>query len=455
MSQIKSRSSRILDMTNGDPIKIIITFAIPLFIENIFQQLYSMIDTMVVGHSLGDNAIAAIGSTTAIYGLIINLAIGMNSGFGIVITRHIGANNNQAVRQSVAGMTLLNSVTAIVLTVFPLVFLRPMMQFLNTPESVFEDAYIYIAIIFGGMTATVFYNMFACILRAMGDSRTPLYILIVSCIINILLDIILVAIFPLGVCGAAIATVFAQFVSALLCGIYVVRQYRNILPSRFDFRIPKPLLWDLVSSGSAMALMLCVVDIGSVIFQRANNIFGEAIITAHSASRKILVFAIAPISTIATANSTFIGQNLGAKKVNRIKTALKKVLLLEIVLSVCATVIIFIFSEQFIHLITGTTDKEILKNAVMSLHLHFALLPVLAVLLCLRTTMQTMGFKAAPIISSCIELSMKILAAQWLIPKLGFFGTCITEPITWFFMMVFLISAYVIQKKKIFVNSIE
>lgn len=441
---------RVNDMTQGDPVRLILAFAIPLFIGNIFQQVYSMVDTMVAGYNLGDDAIAAIGATSSLYSLIINLASGMNSGFAIVVTQSFGAHDEKKLRQSIAGTLLLNALIAAVLTALSLMFLRPLLHFMNTPEAIFEDAYSYIFMICAGMVATVCYNLFAGILRAVGNSRTPLYFLILSSLLNIALDVLFVAGFHLGIAGAAWATVIAQTISATLCGLYVARHYGAILPTREDIPLPPSILWELFSAGFAMALMYCVVDIGSVIFQRANNHLGKTVISAHTAARRLIVVFMQPLGTIATASSTFVGQNWGAKQTQRIRSTLKKVMGMELAWSVFACALVFLLGRLLVRLTTGTSDPFILENAVLSLRLHLAFFPALGILVCLRTAMQAMGRKVAPVLSSCLELGMKFFSAAWLIPKFGFLGTCVTEPFTWVIMFLFLGIVYLCQRKTLF-----
>ena len=443
-------TAQVQDMTEGSPVRLILMFAIPLFIGNIFQQVYSMVDTMVVGYHLGDPAIAAIGATSSLYSLLINFAGGLNNGYGIVVTQRFGAHEEKAMKQAIAGMMLLDGIAAIGLSVLALTFLRPLMRFMNTPAAIFEDAYIYIAIIAGGMTATVAYNMFAAILRAMGNSRSPLYFLILSSLLNIVMDVLFVMVFEMGIGGAAIATVLAQAVSAVSCGIYVLRNYREYLPGKADFLVPKATLSSLFSTGIAMALMSSLVDLGSVIFQRANNVLGEAVIAAHAAARKILVIMIQPQATIAVATSTFVGQNWGAKKAERIQSTLKKSLLLELAWGCFATTAVYLFGSQLVRFTTGTSDAAVIKNAVLSLRIHFSMFPILGILFCIRNALQAMGQKLVPVLSSCIELAMKILSASVLIPRLGFLGTCMTEPITWGLMVAFLMSFYLTRREKLF-----
>lgn len=443
-------AARIQDMTEGNPLRLILMFAIPLFIGNIFQQVYSMVDTMVVGYHLGDSAIAAIGATSSLYSLVINFAGGLNNGYGIIVTQRFGAHNRREMKQAIAGMMLLDGIVVLMLTALSLTLLRPLMGFMNTPEGIFEQAYSYICVIYGGMIATMGYNMFAAILRAMGNSRSPLYFLILSSLLNVVLDVLFVVGFDMGIGGAAAATVLAQTVSALSCGVYVFRNYREYLPEKEDFRVHGGMIRTLFSMGISMALMSSLVDLGSVIFQRTNNTLGETVIAAHAAARKILMIMLQPQATIAVANSTFVGQNWGAKKARRIQSTLRQVFALEVLWSVFAWALVYLLGENLIRFTTGTSDAAILKNAVLSLRIHFAAFPALGILFCIRNALQAMGQKLVPVLSSCIELGMKILSAFVFIPRLGFLGTCITEPITWCLMVLFLLGFYLGRRKQIF-----
>lgn len=438
---------RVMDMTQGGLVKLMLIFAVPLFIGNIFQQIYSVVDTAVAGYCLGDSAIAAIGATSSLYALLIDFAIGLTGGCAIVVTQRFGAHDEENLKKAIAGMIELSVGVTFVLTVFSLVFLRPFMRFMNTPEGILEQAYRYIIIICAGMAATVGYNLFSSILRAFGNSRTSLYFLIISSVLNIGMDFLFVAGLKTGVAGAALATVMAQGISALLSGIYVFRHYPAFLPGWKDFRVPGSLIAELLSNGIAMALMYCVVDLGSVIFQRANNRLGETIISAHTASRRIIEIMMQPLATVSIASSTFVGQNWGAKKPERIRTALRQVTGIELGLSLFSCGLVYAFGSGLVRLTTGTSEPEVIRNAVMSLRWHLAFFPVLGCLLVLRTAMQAMGQKTAPILSSCIELGMKLLSAAFLIPRLGFLGTCITEPITWTLMLLFLAAARLVSGK--------
>ncbi len=438
------------DMTSGNPIRLILSFALPLFIGNVFQQFYNMADTMVVGHCLGDTAIAAIGATSSLYSLLINFANGLNNGYSIVVTQRFGARDTKRLKQAIAGMMMLDLGITLVLTVAALFFLTPIMVFLNIPQAIFQLSYSYIRVICCGIVATIGYNMFASILRSLGNSQTPLYFLIFSSLLNIGLDLLFVAVLRWGVAGAAAATVIAQAVSAILCGIYVFRNYRDLLPGRADFRVSGEMLGNLFSTGIAMALMNCLVDCGSVIFSRANNLLGQSAITAYTAGRKIMMICISPLGNMAHAGSIFTGQNYGAKRYDRIREGLKKILLLEVGWSAIIITLIYLFGGALVRFTTGSEDAQMVDLAVMSLRIHFAATPALGILFAIRHALQAMGQKIVPILSSCIELAVKILSSLVLIPKLGFMGTCVTEPVTWVLMAVFLLGYYLSRQKQLF-----
>ena len=438
-------AQRVQNMTEGSPMKRMLSFGLPLLFGTLFQQFYSLVDTMVVGYTLGDRAISAIGATSSVYSLLFFLTASLNSGFAIPIGQLFGAGDLPRLRKAVAGALLLNLLFGVVLTALSLGLLGPVISLLNTPDDIRADAAIYIGIICAGLLSTVCYNMFSRLLNSLGDSRTPLMFLILTSLLNIALDFLLVAGFSLGVAGAALATVISQVVSCLLCGVFLVRNFRAYLPGREDFRVPGKLMLELISTGSAMALMSVVVDIGSVIFQSAANTLGIAIITAHTASRRLIELLLQPLGSLSAAFSVFTAQNYGAGKRSRICTALAQVLLLSALWSLIATCFVYLLGGSIIRLTTGTTDPVVLRNAVLSLRVHLPFYPMLGAVFCLRSGLQAMGFKIVPICSSVVELAIKLLSAWMLISRLGYLGVCITEPASWTLMTLFLGGAYLLK----------
>lgn len=442
--------TRTMDMTEGKPLKLIIQFAIPLLIGTLFQQAYNIIDTMIAGYSLGDQAIAAIGATASLYSLVVSFANGLNSGYGIIVSRIFGAKDIKKLRQAAAAMVMLDVGITLMLTVMIVPFLRPLLHFLSTPEEIFEQAYEYILVIVAGMVTTIAYNMCASFLRAVGNSKVPLYFLIISCVLNLSMDTLFIVGFHMGVMGAGLATVIAQAVSAISCMIYIFKKYRDFLPERGQWRLEWKLAKNMLSTGLSMAFMLSIFSIGSIILQKGINNLGTAIITAHTAARRIIEIFMMPLSTISTSTSTFVGQNFGAGKMKRIKDTLKSVMVLDLGWAVIAGLITIFGGRLLIRLLIGTSDEMILHNAMLSLGMSTACMFFLGVLFVMRTSMQAMGYTMVPLLSSGIELLYKVIASFLLIPRIGYMGAAMAEPVTWVTCAIFLVVIYSVTKDKRF-----
>ena len=434
--------SRTSDMTTGNSLKKILMFALPLFIGTMFQQVYNLVDTIIAGHNLGDSAVAAIGATSALYSVVIYFASGLNSGYGIIIARIYGKKDIPKLRSAFATMLILNVVITVLLTVTVLPVLDNVLRLLDTPEEIFSQAHEYIFIIFAGMIATILYNMCAGFLQAVGNSRTPLFFLILSCGINAALDWIFIALFNMGVAGAAYATVIATVISAAAGFWYIIKTYPDYLPGIAEFKPDKELVREMLTTGLSMALMNSVFAFGSMILQKAINGLGTSLITAHTASRKVSEFMMMPMSTIGTATATFTSQNYGAAKTNRITAAIKKVLVIEMAWSLFSAILSIIAGKAMIGMILGTTDSTILSNGYMNLTMSTLFFFPLSVLFVMRMSMQAMGYKVAPVISSTIELTVKIFSSLWFVPRFGYIAVAATEPVTWVLCALFLVYIY-------------
>lgn len=435
--------NKTLDMTQGEPTGLILRFAVPLFIGTLFQQAYNLADTMVVGHELGGRAVAAVGATTALYSVLIYFANGLNSGYGIMISRMFGSKNEDGLRKAAAAMVLLDSVVTLALTAMVLPLLSHLLVWLDTPQDIFEQAYAYIFIILAGMPATIGYNMGAGFMRAVGNSRTPLYFLIFSCGLNISLDFLFVVGLGRGVAGAAAATVIAETVSAVLCFVYIYKTYPEFLPRKDDWRLKREFVWEMLSTGLAMGLMQSVFSLGTIILQKGINHLGTRIITAHTASQRINEMLMMPLGMIATANATFVGQNFGAGQYERIKKAIRQVLGMELVWSVVAVLAAWMAGPFLIGMLIGTEDMEIIRNGLLNLRCATGFYFPLGILLVLRNALQPMGCKVPPVVSSSIELLIKVVFSFWLIPRLNYLGVAVTEPIIWIVCAGFIGSVYV------------
>ena len=441
-------TNKTVNMSEGKPLKVIILFAIPLLIGALFQQVYNVVDTMIAGNLISDQAISAIGSTSSLYALIVNLALGLNTGYSVLMSRAFGKGDIDLLKRKIAFSFVFNICLGIILTIASIILLKPLLHLIKVPDNIFEDAYKYIVIIIAFMLATIIYNMFASILRALGNSRVPLYFLIVSCSLNLGFDIMMVKLFGLGVEGLALATVASQSISAILVSVYFFIRYKEYIPSRQHYKFNKGLIYDMITLGLSYMALNCIVTLGSVFFQSAINSLGDKAITSWVASRKLIGALMQPLSCIASALATFTSQNYGAGKIDRIKYGFKMVILLELALSVAFIGIGFITGHGAIRIISGSTDEAIIKDGYISIICHFVAYPPLAILFCIRNGMQALGHKIIPVSSSIGELIIKIIVTYVIIPQVGFIGVCLTEPIIWVIFGVYILIAFLIEYKK-------
>lgn len=431
-----------LNLTTEPVLKSLLLFSLPILISNVFQQLYNTTDTMIVGNFMGSQALAAVGATSSLFELIVGFAIGVGNGMGIVIARHYGAKEKELVKKSVAGAIVVGVVLTLFIMLISLLLLHPLLTLLQTPENIIGQAYDYIFIIMIFVGVTIAYNLGAGVLRAIGDSMTALYILILAAVFNVILDLLFIVKFQMGVQGAAFATIVAQGMAALLCIFYILRKVRLLIPSKRHFKLDKNLYRDLLGQGISMGLMTSIVAIGSVILQTAINQLGVNIIAAQTAARRIQGFFIMPLNSIALAMVTFVAQNFGAKKFDRIIRAIKISLALSATWSLL-TVILFLFSATtMVRWISGSTDTELLANGTQFLHIASLFYIVLGILYILRNTLQGLGEKVIPLISSVIELVGKIIFVAFIIPRLGYLGVILCEPLIWVVMTVQLVYLY-------------
>lgn len=421
-------------------------FALPMFLGTLLQQVYNLCDTMIVGRALGDGAVAAIGATTALYSVMIYFANGMSNGCGIIIAQVFGAAQNsrgdEKMKKAVASMVALNAAVAIVLTAVSLLLLSALLRLLGTPQEIFHGAHSYIFIVMAGMCATVAYNAAAGFMRSVGNSKTPLVALAVSCALNIALDLLFVIPLKMGVAGAALATVLAQAVSAFLCVIYIKRNYKNFLPSKRGWKLERDMAREMFFTGLSMGLMLSVFSLGSIILQKGINSLGSKIIAAHTVSRRIYEFLMMPMGTLASAASTFVGQNFGAAKTQRIKTAIRQSIAVVALWSIFCVAVGFSAGGALSHLLIGTSDEVVIKNSVLNLRVCVLFFFPLGALLVLRNALQSLGHKVAPVVSSAVELLLKIVFCAVAVPRAGYLGVVVTEPVIWVVCAIFLTAVY-------------
>ncbi len=418
-------------LTKGNILSGILLFALPLLIGNIFQQFYNLTDTAIIGHVAGDKSLAAIGASANIMSLVIGFAGAFTNGFAVIIARFFGAEDREGLKKAVAWTYVLTVIIAVILTVTSLFLLHAILLKLNTPEDVISETESYLRIILSATIVTAFYNMFAGIMRAVGNSKVPLFFLIISSAINVALDLLFVWKYKMGIPGAAYATVIAQVISVILCALYIMVKEKDL---RFSLQYLKPekeLVSELFSTGLSMGLMIVVVSIGSVAMQGAVNFLGSDTIAAHITARKVDDIFMLPLGSISIAASTFASQNLGAKRHDRIKEGILKCIAIDWIWSAFAAFVIFVFGRDLIVLISGTENEFIIETANRYIRINIAFFAVLSVLLVLRSSLQGLGRKLVPVMGSVIELAFKFGTVGLITHTLGYFGVCILEPVIW------------------------
>ena len=395
-------------LTQGSIAKGLLFFVIPLFFSNLFQQLYNTIDTLLVGHFLGDNALAAMGATAAIFELIVQFSNGCGTGFSIVTARYYGSKNENELKKSVAASLILGLIISIVITIVSYVSMPYLLTILKTPKSIYHDSLNYIRCISAFLIITMFYNLGAGMLRAIGDSLRPLIVLFCSSIINIALDIVCITILDMGVFGAAVATVIAQAISTIICFFLILRKAKILIPRKEHFQIKSYMVNDLLGQGFSMGFMFSIVSIGTIILQSGINSLGTQIITAHTAARKLISLFCLPLSTLAASMATFVSQNKGAQNYERIIKGVRLSNICGIIYPIFLSILIYFTAENLVHLLSGSNTPAVLQNGAMYLKINIPFFIILSILLNLRNAIQGFGYKITPLFSSIIELIGKI-----------------------------------------------
>lgn len=427
-----------IDMTKGSVTKAIIAFSLPILLGNLFNQAYNIADTAIAGHLLGDDALSAIGATSSVFSFLMMFLGGMNGGFSLIIAQLFGAGNKERLKQSISTMILFNLVLCAIATLLSITLIRPLLHLLHTPAEIFEDAYRYIIIILLGSSVTTCFAAQSSFLRATGNSITPIIFSAVSNVINIALDIVFVAVFKLGVIGVSLATVIAQIIAVCLCFGSLSKGYKDFKPSKKHFKYDKALYSEMFYAGITMAMMNCIFAIGSLILQGAINGLGKAIIAGHLAARKIAEIFMQPMITISTACSTLVSQNYGAKSYERIKKAIKSSIIIELSMALVFIVVVYALAVPMINLVTHTQNQEIILTAKKYLYINLPFYLFLGGLYVLRTSIQSIGKRIPPLLSSSIELASKVISAFVLTKAFGYLGVCVAEPISWVLGVILL-----------------
>ncbi len=447
--EMKKSSSPAKDLTVGSPMKLILGFAFPMFLGLLFQQFYSLVDTMIVGKYLGVDPFAGVGSTGSLNFIVIGFCMGLCSGFSVPISQSFGAKDFPLLRKMVTNSVWLCTFFSVVITTLMLLFCRPVLTWMNTPENIFEYAYIYIFIFFAGIPCTILYNMTAAILRALGDSKSPIIFLAISSAINIGLDLLLIIVFRMGVDGAALATVVSQGVSGVISIIYIKKKFDILAMEKGDWKLERHLAGKLTGVGIPMGLQYSITGIGSVILQTAVNGLGSIYVASMTAGSKINIFLACPFDALGQTMAPYAGQNIGARKLDRVGKGLRAACIIGFIVSGLMVIVVKLFGDQLTMLFLDEKDPVIMQNSTQFLIIVSAFYCLLTLVNTVRFTIQGMGFSSLAIIAGVMEMIARGIAGMLLVPAFGYLGACYSSPLAWLLADAFLIPAFFLCKRKV------
>lgn len=436
------------DMTSGKPIKLIWNFTIPLLIGNLFQQLYNMADTFIVGRTIGVHALASVGSTGSIIFLILGFANGLTAGLAIPLAQRYGAKDYLGVKRSFYVSILISAVVAILLTILSMVFCRQILEVMQTPVEIIDGAYDYLMVIFAGIFSSMAFNLLSNIFRSIGDAKTPLYFLVIACIMNIILDVVFIAGFRMGVEGAGYATVLSQIFSALACIIYIWKKIPILRLNSKDFVAESSDVKEHVRISFPMAFQSSIIAIGAIIIQITLNQLGATAVAAYTAAQKIDQVAILPMMSFGVTMATFVAQNYGAKKYDRIWRGVRDCIKLSLTFAISVGIILNVFSPIFIRAFVGVGHEEVVELGAIYFITNGTMYSLLSLLFIYRYTLQGVGKTFTPTVAGIMELCMRAFAAVVLSNLYGYTGATMANPLAWLGSLIPLMIAYYLFKNK-------
>ncbi|MCR4821517.1 MAG: MATE family efflux transporter [Treponema sp.] len=443
------------DLTIGHPFKNILNFALPVFFGYLFQQFYNLVDTVIVGRYLGVDALASVGATGSLNFMIIGFCMGVCSGFAIPVAQKFGGNDYSGMRNFIYNSWILIAVISIVTTALTVIFCRPMLLLLKTPADILDMSYSYFVIILWGIPVVLFYNILAGIIRSVGDSKTPLYFLLISAVLNIILDLVFIALLKSGVPGAAYATVISQAVSGILCFFYMKKKFEILLLQKEDKKISSRKILTLLGIGIPMGLQYSITAIGTLILQWAVNLLGSVYVAAMTGAQRIHVFFCTPFDALGTTMATYAGQHVGADKLERLNPGLFWGSMIGFAYSALALVIQLFFADFFSALFINSGENpelaaSVIKYSSFYLITNGACLILLVLVNNVRFMIQGMGFSKLAILAGVFELVGRGVIAVLIVPLFGFEGACFASPLAWLLADLFLLPAYFYSRKKLF-----
>lgn len=441
-------------MTTGSPMKIIFNFTLPIFIGNVFQQFYNMADAVIVGKFVGNKALAAVGSTGTIMFLIYGFVVGMTAGFTVLTAQKFGAGDMPAMRRTVVGASFLSLVVGLVLTAAFMVFMKPWLVLMHTPEDIFADAYAYIMIISAGILAQMLYNLLASILRALGNSKVPLYFLILAALLNIVLDLVLIIVFHMGAAGAAVATVISQGISGVLCLFYIIRKVPLLRLTRDDRHLSGDLLRTQIRIGIPMALQYSITAVGTMMVQSALNILGSTLVAAYTAAGKIEQIVTQAYVAMGTTMATYGAQNMGAGDVSRIRQGFKASTIIGVIYAIVSAALVMTVGKYMTYLFVSE-DVALIMDSVNTYLICVGIFFIpLAIVNIYRNGIQGLGYGLLPMMAGVAELVGRGVVAVIAAGQKSYLGVCLASPAAWVLASLLLIGMYYyvvkIDLKKIF-----
>lgn len=431
------------EMTSGASFPLILNFTLPLLLGNLLQQTYSLMDAAIVGKYLGINALASVGASTSVVFLILGFCTGCCSGFSIPVAQKFGARDYVTMRRFISVSLKISGVMSVALAIITSLLCAFILRTMQTPENIFDGAYTYLLITFIGIPSIFYYNLLSGIIRALGDSKTPFWFLLLSSVLNIILDLFCIIVLGWGVAGAAIATVFSQGVSSVLCYIYMNRKYEILKTTPSERRFRSDIASQLLGIGVPMGLQFSITAIGSIMLQSANNALGTACVAAFTAAMRIKMFFMCALDSLGIAMATYSGQNYGAGKPIRIWQGIKSSYVMMLVYVAAINIIIWCFAEKFALLFIDPSETEVIKDTALFLHINLSFFPLLGSLIILRYTIQGAGYTKLAMFSGVSEMVARIMVSLVVVPLFGYLGVCYGDPTAWLFANLFLTPAFI------------
>lgn len=435
-------SNNVNDMTVGSPMRAIFKFAVPLILGYILQQMYLVIDTVIVGRWIGVNALAAIGASTSIMFLIMGFCNGSCAGFAIPVAQAFGAKDFRKMRTYVSSSYRIAITFAVVITLLSCLFCKKILHLVNTPLEVFDDAYIFLMLQFAAIPFTIGYNLLAGQIRALGNSKQPFYFLITASVVNILLDVLLILILGLGVEGAGIATLLSQAFSVCLCIQFIKKKMQILIPQGEERDFDNKKISILLNNGVPMGLQFSITGIGIIMLQSANNALGITCVAAFIAAMRIKYLFTCVFENIGVAMATYCGQNLGAKKMERISQGVRSAIKMMLIFFVFSFIVITPFADDMMTLFVDKGEAEVVTYAAEFMRIACYFYPCLGLLTIFRYSIQGLGYSNLSMMSGVMEMIARCGVSLWLVPAFMWTGVCYGDPVAWVMADMFLLPAF-------------